>query len=467
MPMYLHMHLIPHPSTHAHTRIYVDTHTFLHPNARITHRWWDTIWEAQLNDGEKVFSLTPEYGPAPYTPSAPITSPHSTYNPITLKEPAPTSPAVSVSAPAVSRLSEQAGRGSVPVTSVWDIVNQQADRQRDRFEAWRARVAPSSAERSLPMIDISPFTRTAPCPTSASLEELEEHQQQKLECAKEMFHACKEVGFFYLTGHGVDDALYKGVNDQAAAFFQQDQAIKDRCLITNSQFPEAGRGYQRLAQNVTQEQRDWHEGFDFYRQLEDDHPLLQRLETLGEEERKRQTPMLRAKNVMPNYPPTFTPLLHRYVQEMNHLGSCVMRAIALGLELDEDHFTSQYIDDPFWVMRVINYPPLPSAALARLEGSCGDSKHSADSDMDVGVSCGEHSDYGCLTIVNQDEVTVKSLCSDSVCMCLDNSPPIMSGSSTCYPHACMINIILSSGLSLPSLSDHHATPRTHRSFFYS
>ena len=36
---------------------------------------------------------------------------------------------------------------------------------------------------------------------------------------------------------------------------------------------ESGRGYQRVAENVTKGQRDWHEGFDFFRQLPTSHPL--------------------------------------------------------------------------------------------------------------------------------------------------------------------------------------------------
>lgn len=62
-----------------------------------------------------------------------------------------------------------------------------------------------------------------------------------------------------------------------------------------------------------------------------------------------------------------------------------MQCMALALNLDELYF-EQHLDKTFWVMRVIGYPPLQSA-----KGE------------NVGISCGEHTDYGCLTLLNQDE----------------------------------------------------------------
>ncbi|KAL2911176.1 hypothetical protein HK105_209363 [Polyrhizophydium stewartii] len=71
---------------------------------------------------------------------------------------------------------------------------------------------------------------------------------------------------------------------------------------------------------------------------------------------------------------------------MRRVGEAIMHAMALGLGLDE-HFFDSRMDDSFWVMRLIGYPPLDPAA----DG--------------VGISCGEHTDYGCLTILNTDETT--------------------------------------------------------------
>lgn len=62
----------------------------------------------------------------------------------------------------------------------------------------------------------------------------------------------------------------------------------------------------------------------------------------------------------------------------------VMEAMAVGLGMTKDEWKElrSQVDDSFWVMRVIGYPPLPN-------------------DHD-GFSCGEHKDYGCLTLLWAD-----------------------------------------------------------------
>eukprot|EP00475_Leptophrys_vorax_P010287 TRINITY_DN16924_c0_g2_i2.p1 TRINITY_DN16924_c0_g2~~TRINITY_DN16924_c0_g2_i2.p1 ORF type:complete len:210 (+),score=40.84 TRINITY_DN16924_c0_g2_i2:55-630(+) len=59
---------------------------------------------------------------------------------------------------------------------------------------------------------------------------------------------------------------------------------------------------------------------------------------------------------------------------------------ALGMGLSQDFF-NPYFNHPFWVMRIIGYPP---------------SVVQANSDDELG--CGEHTDYGCLTLVNPDPI---------------------------------------------------------------
>lgn len=54
-----------------------------------------------------------------------------------------------------------------------------------------------------------------------------------------------------------------------------------------------------------------------------------------------------------------------------------MKIFAVSLGLAEDYF-EQYTNNPFWIFRVIGYPPLPR-----------DNK-------EVGTSCGTHTDYGML-----------------------------------------------------------------------
>ncbi|RHZ83205.1 hypothetical protein Glove_99g375 [Diversispora epigaea] len=220
---------------------------------------------------------------------------------------------------------------------------------------------------NLPIIDISAFT----APDDDGDDEIIKNRPElKIQTAKKIHEACRDVGFFYLTGHNVPREISDQVLNLGNEFFQLDDKEKMKLSIANE---DMARGYQRLGENVTRYQKDWHEALDFYKPISRDHYLA-----------KNNLP-LRGQNQWPTYPTEFQQVFERYTEHMKELGSKVMSAIALGLGLEENYF-EQFLDDSFWVMRVIGYPPLKSA----------------ESTNRVGISCGEHTDYGCLTFLNQD-----------------------------------------------------------------
>jgi isopenicillin N synthase-like dioxygenase len=105
-------------------------------------------------------------------------------------------------------------------------------------------------------------------------------------------------------------------------------------------------------------------------------------------------------------------MFENYLREMDALGAAVMRCMALSLQ-QQEHFFEPFYDRPFWIMRSIGYP----ARAQRTEDGDG---------------CGEHTDYGCLTMVNQDDhfkgvLQVKNKAGDWI-----NADPI--------PGSCVMNI---------------------------
>ena len=70
---------------------------------------------------------------------------------------------------------------------------------------------------------------------------------------------------------------------------------------------------------------------------------------------------------------------------MTRLGHALMGGIALSLELPEDWFAARYTADPLVLFRIFNYPEIPRG------------------DADPPWSVGEHTDYGVLTILLQDD----------------------------------------------------------------
>jgi isopenicillin N synthase-like dioxygenase len=71
---------------------------------------------------------------------------------------------------------------------------------------------------------------------------------------------------------------------------------------------------------------------------------------------------------------------------MTQLGHHVIAGIALSLGLNESYFADRYTADPLVLFRIFNYPPAP-----------------ASEDPDSAWGVGEHTDYGLLTILKQDE----------------------------------------------------------------
>jgi isopenicillin N synthase-like dioxygenase len=68
-------------------------------------------------------------------------------------------------------------------------------------------------------------------------------------------------------------------------------------------------------------------------------------------------------NPWPQQVPGLATALQSYVKACQQLGSTLLRHIALGLGLPEQYFLGPRAgpDVSYWVLRVINYPPLPGA----------------------------------------------------------------------------------------------------------
>ncbi|CEO99068.1 Fe2OG dioxygenase domain-containing protein [Plasmodiophora brassicae] len=188
--------------------------------------------------------------------------------------------------------------------------------------------------------------------------------------------ALRRVGFMYVVGHGVDEDLCDDVVLASREFFAKEKCVKNRISIKHQDPPV--RGWQRIADNVTGGKPDWHEAIDFYRELPQGHRLL-----------KMNDALLHSSNQWPAQPPRFRTLFETYVERMLKLGGSIMEGIARASKLPPDYF-SKYYDESFWVLRTIYYHATDEIHHLKKDGEFG---------------CGEHTDYGCLTFVNCDEVT--------------------------------------------------------------
>lgn len=208
---------------------------------------------------------------------------------------------------------------------------------------------------ALPTLDLSQFEGTA---------------QQRYEFLENLRHAARDVGFFYLTGHGIDSDLLKQVQTHARQFFALPDSEKTAVGMINS--PHF-RGYNRAASEITRGQPDLREQFDLGAEREAlpltaDSPFWARLQ---------------GPNQWPATLPELKPLLLEWQEAMTRMSLRLLRAFAQALSLRADAFDQLYGDKPNEHIKLMRYP-----------GQSSESSHQ-------GV--GAHKDSGFLSFLLQDQ----------------------------------------------------------------
>ncbi len=209
---------------------------------------------------------------------------------------------------------------------------------------------------SVPVIDLGPFLDGGDKPG----------------VARAIGRACREVGFFYVGNHGVPEARIEAAFAEARRFFAQPLEAKTAIHVSKS-YPRQ-RGYVPLFEENTDPAvtADLKECFDLGRELPPDHPAV-----------RAGTPF-HGPNVWPEGLPGFRAAIAAYYDAVLDLSLTLTRAVALSLDLPEDHFADK-LDRAVTTLRLIDYPPQQG----RIEPAT--------------FGCGAHTDYGFLTVLAQDQ----------------------------------------------------------------
>jgi isopenicillin N synthase-like dioxygenase len=190
--------------------------------------------------------------------------------------------------------------------------------------------------------------------------------------ASALVGAAERHGFFYAARHGVDPALIARLERHARAFFALDEAQKMRMPMSAG--GRAWRGYFPLGGELTSNRPDWKEGLYLGTELPRDHP------------RVRAGVILHGPNLWPPIDGLRETVL-AYMAALERLGHALMGGIALGLGLPERWFDEHGTADPLILLRLFNYPSRP-----------------VPPDAGALWGVGEHTDYGMLTLLWQDDV---------------------------------------------------------------
>lgn len=210
---------------------------------------------------------------------------------------------------------------------------------------------------ALPLIDISGLRSHDP---------VDQHL-----VAEQLRQACEQRGFFYITGHGIDPALISSLFAASQRFFDLPMTEK---LAVDKKLSRCNRGYEPLRAQTLESGAPPDLKESFYAGAEvaanDARVLAGRFNT--------------GPNQWPETPPDFRAVMQNYYQAAYGLGATIVRGLALSLGVPVSHFDG-YLKEAAATLRLLHYPPQPANPEPGEKG------------------CGEHTDFGGVTLLLQDE----------------------------------------------------------------
>jgi len=185
-------------------------------------------------------------------------------------------------------------------------------------------------------------------------------------------NACKSTGFFYIVNHGISPTLIKQVFEESKLFFSKSTEEKLAMDITKSSHM---RGYFAIEEEKPEYEAkgDLKEGFDMALDL-----------PLNDPDVMRSTPLY-GPNIWPVGQVDFKEVMTEYHTKMLDLGRTLLTAFARGLGMP-DNFFEDKVKKPLAQLRLLHYPP-QQGPITRVQ-----------------MGAGEHTDFGCITLLAQDDI---------------------------------------------------------------
>ncbi|MBP5974251.1 isopenicillin N synthase family oxygenase [Brasilonema sp. CT11] len=199
----------------------------------------------------------------------------------------------------------------------------------------------------IPVIDLSAFTTGK--------------ATAKQTIVQQIYQACYEIGFMYLKNTNISHNLINQVLKQSKDFFDLPLTLKQQLAWTDEFSNQGYVGFERERLNPNNP-GDLKEAFNIGKQKLTDIALTDKLSS-----------------------PAKNPHILNFYQACTELANKVLQAIALALELPEDFFATNH-NQQNHTLRLLHYPSLSQPPKLQQ------------------VRAGEHSDYGSITLLFQDEV---------------------------------------------------------------
>ncbi|KAH7304521.1 oxidoreductase [Stachybotrys elegans] len=203
-------------------------------------------------------------------------------------------------------------------------------------------------------------------------------EKAKTETAKAILSGFQRAGFIYLYNHGISKASVSQAFDESVRFFKRPLAQKEELAWTT---PEANRGYVRQGREKLASD-NVNDG-DVDKQRESEGQDLKETMNIGREGDGFDNHW---PDSFDNEGKMFKSSMLAFFDECQHVNLEIMRAIAVGLGIQE-HWFDSFCDAGDNTLRLLHYPKVSTEVFRKNKFQ---------------VRAGAHTDYGSITLLFQD-----------------------------------------------------------------
>ena len=175
----------------------------------------------------------------------------------------------------------------------------------------------------------------------------------------QLLEATHNVGFFYLTGHGIPDADFEEMIAIARDFFALPEAEK---LAIENTFSPHFRGYTRVGGELTQGKTDWREQID----IGQERPAVV---VTGSTSEPRSTSdadedfwVLDGPNLWPENLPELREKSEAWMARLSEISLTLLGAWAEALGAPADTFEPAFAENPSSLLKIVRYPAVAEGA---------------------------------------------------------------------------------------------------------